>query len=103
MSLERMAEPPQRDIILGRHSTVWRALQGHPLLAERSHMVIGHRELPSLVIEPGDRVWVLSYSRKPARNSALLAQLRARLESAGITHLTQRQRHGEAVAPVQGT
>lgn len=77
MSTERMAEPRQRDIILGRHSTVWKALQGHPLLAQKSHIVIGHRELPSLVIEPGDRVWVLSYSREPAQNSALLAQLRA--------------------------
>ena len=77
MSTERIVKPRQRDVILGRHSEVWRALQAHPLLAKWPHSVIGHRELGSFLIEPGDRVWVLSYSRKPAQNSALLAQLRA--------------------------
>ena len=77
MTIERTAPARQRDVILGRHSKVWKALETHPLLAKRRYSAIGHRELASFVIEPGDRVWVLSYSRNPAQNSALLARLRA--------------------------
>lgn len=70
-------EARQRDVILGRHSGIWRALEQHPLLAARPRLALGHRELDSAAIAPGDRVWVLSYSLEPAQNSALLALLRA--------------------------
>ena len=77
MTIQRMVELQQRDVILGRHSKIRKVLEAHPLLAQWRQSVIGHRELASFVIEPGDRVWVLSYSRKPAQNSMLLAHLRA--------------------------
>ena len=73
---EHAVKPVRRHVILGRHSKVWAGLKAHPLLARCVRCVIGHRELASFVIEPGDTVWVLSYSRKPDHNSALLARLR---------------------------
>lgn len=69
-------QSPRRDVILGRHSKVWAALAAHPRLAQWRHSAIGHRELADFAFDAGDRVWVLSYSREPGRNSALLAHLR---------------------------
>ncbi len=66
-----------RDVILGRHSAVWRALQEHPSMAQRNLCALGHRELSSFVFKPGDRVWVLSYSPHASQNSDMLMQLSA--------------------------
>jgi len=77
----------QRDVFVGRHSSVWRALAAHPLLAQRQAnrqvLAIGHRELGEFAFERGDRVWLLSYSRRAAQNRAMLAQL----QGAGVAEL----------------
>ena len=76
MTIGPSAAARNREVILGRHSRVGRALQVHPLLGARPHSVIGHRDLPSFSVEPGDRIWVLSYSREPAQNTVRRVQLR---------------------------
>lgn len=65
-----------REVVLGRSSAVWRRLTADPALAARIGAAIGHHELAGFTFTPADRVWVLSYSRVPAENSALLARLR---------------------------
>lgn len=68
---------PARDVVLGRSSTVWQRLSADPSLAERVGAAIGHHDLASFEFTAADRVWVLSYSREPRENSALLQRLRA--------------------------
>jgi hypothetical protein len=65
-----------RNVIVGRHSAVWRRLQA--LLADRAGeaVAISHRELREFAFAAGDRVWLMSYSRDPAENSAMLEALR---------------------------
>jgi hypothetical protein len=46
-------------------------------IARRVSHAIGHRDLPTFEFAPSDRVWVLSYSRQPQENTALLERLRA--------------------------
>ena len=64
-----------RNVIIGRHSVVWRRLQA--LLADRGagSVAISHRELADFPFAAGDRVWLMSYSRDAAENSAMLAVL----------------------------
>lgn len=71
-----MSIAPKREVVLGRGSTVWRRLSTDPALAGRGIVAIGHHELTGFAFTPNDRVWVLSYSRVPAENSAMLATLR---------------------------
>lgn len=75
--------PARREIVLGRNSTVWRLLSSHPQLAEASFTAIGHHDLAAFDFKPADRVWVFSYSRMPAENSAMLA----RLGAAGVAEI----------------
>jgi len=70
------ADPQTREVVLGRSSTVWRRLGADPALAGRVGASIGHLDLANFAFTPADRVWVLSYSREPLENSALLARLR---------------------------
>ena len=70
------ADLPTREVVLGRSSTVWRRLSADPALAARIGAAIGHSDLATFAFTPADRVWVLSYSREPQENSALLARLR---------------------------
>ena len=65
-----------REVILGGNSSVWRALQSHPLIAQRRWNAIRHGEVASFAFEPGDRVWVFAYSLVLADNLAMLALLR---------------------------
>lgn len=65
-----------RDVFVGSHSKVWKALSRHIDTASRPAHAIGHRELAGFAFTPHDRVWVLSYSRQPAENAALLDVLR---------------------------
>jgi hypothetical protein len=64
-----------RNVIIGRHSAVWRRLQ--PLVAGRAPdaVAISHRELAEFPFAAQDRVWLMSYSRDAAENSAMLAAL----------------------------
>ncbi len=65
-----------RDVVIGSHSKVWQAVSRHLDAARTPPVAIGHRELAGFAFTPRDRVWVLSYSRLPAENSALLERLR---------------------------
>jgi len=68
---------PTREIVLGRSSTVWRRLSVEPSLAERVGAAIGHHDLATFEFTQADRVWVLSYSRDPRENRAMLQRLGA--------------------------
>lgn len=64
-----------RDVVLGRSSRVWQALADRPGLQQLT--AIGHADLAGFAFTASDRVWVLSYSRDPQQNAAMLERLRA--------------------------
>ena len=68
-----MTEHIVRDIILGKNSAVWRLLASVPRLGR--FIAIGHAELDSFKFSPGDRVWVLSYTRDLSANRAMFERL----------------------------
>ncbi len=70
------AAQPVRDVFIGCHSKVWQTLSRHAVVAERLPQAIGHRDVGSFGFTDRDRVWILSHSREPAQNSALLDRLR---------------------------
>jgi hypothetical protein len=72
-----MAGAPPREIVLGRSSAVWQRLSREPVLGAWLGAAIGHAELDGFAFTPADRVWMLSYSRAPAENLAMLQRLRA--------------------------
>lgn len=67
--------PAVREIVLGRSSAVWQRLAREPALEAWCAAAIGHADLDCYVFTPADRVWVLSYSRVPEENLALLQRL----------------------------
>ena len=67
--------PTHRDVFVGRHSKVWQALSRREELAWRQTVAIGHAELPGFEFARGDRVWLLSYSRRPTENRAMLESI----------------------------
>ena len=66
-----------REVVIGRHSKVWRKASANRAVAARINTAIGHDEVSAFPFAASDRVWVFSYSRKPAENSKLLAVLEA--------------------------
>lgn len=74
---------PIREIVLGRSSAVWQRLAREPALSAWATAAIGHADMARFAFTPADRVWVLSYSRMPAENLALLQ----RLDSAGVREI----------------
>jgi hypothetical protein len=68
-------ETPQREVIIGRNSKVWRSLSRSPTLAARVTAAIGHSDITSFPFTSADRVWVFAYSRHPEENSKLLITL----------------------------
>ena len=64
-----------RNVIIGRHSAVWRRLQARVEGRAAEAIAISHRELRDFAFAAGDRVWLMSYSRDAAENSAMLAVL----------------------------
>lgn len=64
-----------RNVVLGHRSKVWQRLKTEPGLSGHVTHAIGHADLRGFDFAPTDRVWVLSYSRKPSENSALLRHL----------------------------
>lgn len=74
---------PTREVVLGRSSTVWRRLSAEAPLAARVAATLGHHDLGTFEFTPADRVWVLSYSRDPRENSAMLQ----RLSAAGVREI----------------
>lgn len=65
-----------REVVIGSHSKVWHGLSRHIGAARTLPLAIGHGEVAAFAFTPRDRVWVLSYSRLPAENAALLELLR---------------------------
>lgn len=67
-----MQEPTEanRDIVIGRNSKIWQELVKNSELRRR-FIAIGHGDVSSFVFDPGDRVWILSYSSNEAENRAL--------------------------------
>ena len=78
-----VSAPAAREIVLGRSSAVWQRLARDPAMGSWVAAAIGHAELDRFAFTRADRVWVLSYSRLPAENLALLR----RLASAGVAEI----------------
>ena len=66
---------PRRDIVVGRHSKVWRSLSADPRLQAVAGNAISHLDLVDFQFGASDRVWVFSYSRAPAENANLLRRI----------------------------
>ena len=64
-----------REVVLGRNAKVWQTLSADRRIGAVFAHAIGHADLAGFAFTPDDRVWVLSYSRDPAENAALLNQL----------------------------
>ena len=73
------AAPPGRTvvrtIVVGSSSRLWSALTTQPGLAELVSAAISHSAVGQFAFQATDRVWVFSYSRRPAQNRQLLEQL----------------------------
>lgn len=67
----------RRLVVVGRNAKVWRALRAHPALRTLPLRELGHAELAGQRFDADEEVWVFAYSREPAQNEALLAQLQA--------------------------
>jgi hypothetical protein len=65
-----------RTIVVGSRSRLWSALATQPGLTKLVSAAISHTAVGQFAFQPTDRVWVLSYSRRPAQNRQLLEQLR---------------------------
>lgn len=70
---------PARDVFVGRHSSVWQTLSRCTAIAPPRVQAIGHEDVGTFGFTSADRVWVLSYSRSPDANRALLDKLSRRL------------------------
>jgi hypothetical protein len=64
-----------REVVLGRSSKVWATLSANPVISDRIHHAIGHKELESFEFSAADRVWILAYSRKHQENDAIFRRL----------------------------
>ena len=67
-----------RTIVIGRNSKVWRALAVRADVSGAGVVAIGHADVATFALAPDDRVVVLSYSRQPAENTALLQEIASR-------------------------
>jgi len=79
--------PPQRVVVLGRNSKVWRALKESPLLVGIPIVAIGHAELQNFAFRPGDKVWVFSYSRSVNENRVML-EILARQQDISVIYIS---------------
>ncbi len=64
-------------MIIGRNAKIWAQLATYPAL--QGAIALGHKDVASFEGAPGDVVWILSYAREPAQNSALFETLKERL------------------------
>jgi hypothetical protein len=72
-----------RHIVIGRNSYIWSVLSRSGLLDTSIFQAIGHREINNFQFTSQDTIWVLSYSRIPSENRAILQ----RLKEAGVTNV----------------
>lgn len=61
-----------RNVIVGKNSKVWRALESAEPMRGRDVAAIGHSDLSGFRFLPGDRVWLLSYSPKMSENRRII-------------------------------
>lgn len=65
-----------RRIVVGRNSHIWSVLSQSKLIDTQAYQAIGHRELSDFQFSSQDTVWILSYSRNPVENEAILQRLK---------------------------
>ena len=66
-------------MIIGRNAKIWTRLTTYPAL--RNAIALGHKDVASFEGVAGDVVWILSYAREPAQNTALFRMLKKRLSA----------------------
>ncbi|XIA64110.1 hypothetical protein ACFIOY_35115 [Bradyrhizobium sp. TZ2] len=66
----------EREVIIGKNSTVWRELTKRPDIGARFQVALGHNDLHGTGFLPTDRLWIFSYSRKAEENAALIERLK---------------------------
>jgi hypothetical protein len=65
----------EREVIVGKNSTVWRELARRPDIVAKFQVALGHNDLHSARFLPTDRLWIFAYSRKADENAALIERL----------------------------
>lgn len=65
----------KQNIIVGRNSAIWSELSKDKTFSQ-SFQAVSHKDLGSFSFRQADRIWILSYSRKPEENEALLKAIR---------------------------
>ena len=63
MSAAASVAPAFREVVLGSHSKVWRALARSPRMLQRFPTAISHRDLLRFEFRTDDRVWVFGFRR----------------------------------------
>lgn len=76
-----------RMVILGSNSKVWKALSNSKYFTDIAVCAIGHAQLKAFVFQPGDHIWIFSYSRSQYENLALFKIL-AEYEFLEITYIS---------------
>jgi len=77
-----------RDFIIGAHSRVWlKVARGLGAQATR-FITLRHTQVADHDYHPGDRVWVLAYSRQPEENLRLLEQLQHVASQAEVIYIS---------------
>lgn len=61
-----------RNVIVGKNSKVWLALEKAEPIRQCAPIAIGHQQVGGFEFRPGDRVWLLSYSPKDAENCRII-------------------------------
>lgn len=64
-----------RQIIIGRNSAIWTAMQSCECIKALNCIAISHRQLDEFEFQNEDSVWVLSYSKVQTENTELLTNL----------------------------
>lgn len=75
MPMSKPAQVPVRNIVIGRNSRLWRMMQTDLRVPAGPFFAIGHAEVEDFAFQPGDRLWILSYSRDMADNMVLFDAL----------------------------
>jgi hypothetical protein len=65
----------EREVIVGKHSSVWRELAKREDIARRFQILLSHDDLDDVKLRATDRVWILSYSKRADENAAMVYKL----------------------------
>lgn len=84
-----------RNVVLGRNARIWQQVRQQAGVQAAIGLELGHADLASAQLGPQDRVWVLSYSRNPADNEAMLQ----RLAQAGVGEIVYVSSSSTIIAP----